>query len=499
MHTTQKLGACRIPNRGVRFQEDGGKPSHHVSFLRENFLGIETLPSLTRHSIRLVAVDDDPAALVILRALLPKGFVVKTYLTGQECLDAIQTELPDMAVLDLKLPDMDGIELLRRLRVMHPRIEVILLTADYSTEAAVAAIKAGASDYLTKPVDAKRLREALGESVQAIRRHQELQVAESDLTAKYCFEGMVGRSPTIRSIYDLVRRIGPHFRVALVSGPSGTGKELVARALHAHSSRSNGPFVVCNCAAIPDSLIEAELFGRLRGAYTGAVGESTGYFGHAAGGTLLLDELGDLPLTAQAALLRAVQFGEVQRLGASSPVKVDVRIVACTNRDLRAAVRNRTFREDLFFRLSTFELTLPPLAHRREDIPLLIRHFLNQSGKEIHKELSGLTAAAEALLLDYSWPGNVRELEQVVHYGAVMAGSPWIDGVDLPAYLRAARTPESLEQAVRSTNRAEAQNRHVLDVLAQTGGDKREAARLLGVSRATLYRSLQRARRDPAR
>src|SRR5450432_739402 len=202
---------------------------------------------------------------------------------------------------------------------------------------------------------------------------------------------MVGRSVAIRNIFDLVRRIGPHFRVALVTGPSGTGKELVARALHAYSSCRNGPLVVCNCAAIPDPLIEAELFGRVKGAYTGAVGDSAGYFGRAAGGTLLLDEFGDLPLTAQAALLRAVQFGEVQRLGASTPIHVDVRIVACTNRDLRAAVRNRTFREDLFFRLGTFELSMPPLAHRREDIPLLIRHFLNRSGSEVHKEISGLT------------------------------------------------------------------------------------------------------------
>jgi len=482
----------------LRFQMYVRKLSQRVSFLRESFLRIETLTSLTGRSIRLVAVDDDPDALSILRALVPEEIAVETYLTGQQCLDAIRTELPDVAVLDLKLPDIDGIELLRRIRVIHPRTEVILLTADYSTEAAVAAIKSGASDYLTKPVDVNRLRDALGRSVQAIRSHRELQVVESDLATKYSFEGMVGRSVAIRNIFDLVRRIGPHFRAALVSGPSGTGKELVARALHTYSSRHSGPMVVCNCAAIPDALIEAELFGHIKGAYTGATGESAGYFGRAAGGTLVLDEFGDLPLTAQAALLRAVQFGEVQRLGGASPVYVDIRIVACTNRDLRAAVRNRAFREDLFFRLSTFELFLPPLAHRREDIPLLVRHFLNRSGREVHKELSGLTAAAETLLLEHSWPGNIRELEQVIQYGAVMAGSPWIDVIDLPAYLRTTLATESPEHAVPYTNRIEAENRHVLDVLAQTGDDKHEAARLLGVSRATLWRLLKRARRDPA-
>jgi two-component system response regulator AtoC len=445
--------------------------------------------------IRLFAVDDDPAALDILRALVPAEIPVQFFLSGQAGIDAVAGDLPDIAVLDLNLPDIDGIELLRRLRLAHPRIEAILLTGDYSTDAAVAAIKAGASDYLTKPVDVNRFRGALDQSIQAIRRHQELLVAERDLTGKYSFEGIVGRSSSMRNIFDLVRRIGPHFRTALVSGPSGTGKELVVRALHTYSIRSSGPFVVCNCAAIPATLIEAELFGRARGAYTGAVGESVGYFGRAAGGTLMLDEIAELPLTAQAAMLRAVQFGEVQRLGAGSPVHVDVRIVACTNRDLRLAVRDGTFREDLFFRLGIFELSLPALARRKEDIPLLVRHFLMRSQAELHKEISGLSAAAEAVLLDHSWPGNVRELEQVIHYGVVMAGSPWVDVADLPAYLRVSAA-ETRELPSRHSNRQEAENQHVLDVLAQAGGRKQEAARLLGVSRATLWRLLKRARQE---
>ena len=448
--------------------------------------------------IRLVAVDDDPAALDLLCALVPPHIAVDRCETGQQCLDRIANEFYDIAVLDLKLPDIDGIEVLRRIRAAQPRIEAILLTGDYSTEAAVAAIKAGASDYLTKPVDVERFRQALGSSVEAIRRRQELLRAESDLAARLSFEGIVGCSPAIRNIFDMVRRIGPHFRTALVSGPSGTGKELVVRALHAHSSRSHGPLVVCNCAAIPPSLIEAELFGRVKGAYTGAVGPASGFFGRAAGGTLMLDEISELPLTAQASLLRAVQFGEVQRLGAEAAVHVDVRIVACTNRDLRAAVRNGTFREDLFFRLGTFELALPALAQRREDVPLLIRHFLERSQAEIHKKIAGLTAGAEALLLEHDWPGNVRELEQVIHYGVVMAASPWVDAGDLPAYLRLARI-DAPEYPLRQPNRIAAENQHVLDVLAQAGGDKQEAARLLGVSRATLWRLLKRARQATLR
>ena len=429
-----------------------------------------------------------------MRALVPEGVVLETCLTGEQCIGAVRAELPDIAVLDLRLPDINGIELLCRIRAIDPRIEVILVTADYSTDAAVAAIKSGASDYLTKPIAGDRLRKALSRSIEAIDTRRRLEAAETDLATRYSFEGMVGCSAVIRRVFDLVRRIGPHFSAALVSGPTGTGKELVARALHAYSSRASGPFVVCNCTAIPDTLIEAELFGRVKGAYTGAVGESAGYFGRAAGGTLMLDEFGDLPPSAQSALLRAVQFGEVQRLGANSAEHVDVRIVACTNRDLRDEVRNRTFREDLFFRVSTFELAVPPLADRREDIPLLIRHFLNRSGQQVGKEFRGLTVAAEELLLKHAWPGNVRELEQVIHYAAVMAGSPWIDLGDLPAYLKAEDGPSPEGNAVRSTNRAEAQNRHVLDVLDRAGGDKLEAARLLGVSRATLYRLLKRAR-----
>jgi len=448
---------------------------------------------LSLNRIRLVAVDDDPDALNILRALVPKEIAVKTYFSGQECLDAMRRELSDIAILDLQLPDINGIELLRRLRAINPRMEVILLTAEYSTEAAVAAIKAGASDYLTKPVDVNRLRNALASSKQAIQTYRGLQDVGHDLAVKYSFEGMVGRCNAVRNVFDMVRRIGPHFRTALVTGPSGTGKELVARALHSYSTHKHGPCVICNCAALPEPLIEAELFGYCKGAYTGAVGESAGYFGRAAGGTLVLDELGDLPLTSQAALLRAVQFGEVQRLGGASPMHVDIRVVACTNRDLRAAVRNRTFREDLFFRLSAFELLLPSLAERKEDIPLLIRHFLSRSGKELQKELSGLTTTAETLMLEHSWPGNVRELEQVIHYGAVMARSQSIDVVDLPPYLRAAHPPKARDLA-DGNNRLMAENHHVLDVFARTGGDKQETARLLGVSRTTMWRLLKRAR-----
>lgn len=441
----------------------------------------------------MIAVDDDPAALAILRLLMPSFVSLQTHCSAQECLDGIDSAAPDIAVLDLRLPDMDGIELLRRLRIACPGLEVILLSADYSTASAVAAIKAGAADYLTKPVETRQFGETLSRSIQAVRVHREFQCAEDQLAAKSAFEGMVGRSPAIRRISEMVRRIGPHFYTAVVTGPSGTGKELVARALHTCAGHG-GPYVVCNCAAIPAELAESELFGRAKGAYTGAVVESPGYFGRASGGTLVLDEFTDLPPGAQAALLRAVQFGEIQRLGVPSVVQVHVRIVACTNQDIRACVGSGSLRQDLYYRLGVFELTLPSLAQRREDIPLLVRHFLNRYAKEIHKEITGLTPAAEQLLLDHQWPGNVRELEQVIHYGVVMARSNWIDGYDLPEYLSLRGSVRQPSYSGSETNRADAESRHVLEVLSQAGGDKRKAASLLGVSRATLYRLLQRAK-----
>jgi len=444
--------------------------------------------------VRIAAVDDDPAAVSLLRLLMPEAVALATYGTGQECLDGIRSRIPDIAVLDLGLPDIDGLDLLRKMRGACPGIEAILLTADCSTASAVAAIKAGAADYLTKPVEAARFAEVLARSVQAVRLHREFQPAEDEAAGQSGFQGMVGRSPAMRKVFEMVRRIAPHFRTALVTGPSGTGKELVARALHASSGPKPGPLVVCNCAAIPESLAEAELFGRARGAYTGAAGESAGYFGRAAGGTLVLDEFGDLPLAAQAVLLRAVQFGEVQRLGTSSPIHVEVRIVASTNQDIRAAVARGAFREDLFFRLGAFEIALPPLGRRREDIPLLARHFVDRFKKELGKEAAGFTARAEQILLEYSWPGNVRELEQAVHYGLVMAASPWIDAQDLPAHLAVTRSAAFSNPLAGELSRSAAESRHVLDVLDRCGGDKRRAAQLLGVSRATLYRLLNRAR-----
>jgi DNA-binding NtrC family response regulator len=439
-------------------------------------------------SLRLIAVDDDHAALDLVRAFVPESIAVETYPTGREFLQAVLSRAPDVVILDLGLPDIEGMELLARIRAAHPRAEIILLTAECSTDAAVAAVRAGASDYLTKPVQPQRFRAALDRSVQTICHYRELLAAESDSAARNGFHGMIGRTPAIRRVFDVVRRIGPHYRAALVTGPSGTGKELVARALHACSNRANRPLVVCNCAAIPESLLEAELFGRVRGAYTGAVGESPGYFGRAAGGTLVLDEIGDLPLTSQAALLRAVQFGEVQRLGAHAPVCLDFLIIACTNRDLRAAVSSGQFREDLFFRLGTFELALPTLAQRREDIPLLIRSFISRCSRDASKEIRGLTKAAEELLYGHGWPGNVRELEQAIHYGTVMASTDLIDVADLPPYLTA------MQHRPLRPLPDEADVSDAAAVLAAANGDKKQAARILGISRATLYRRLKNGR-----
>lgn len=445
-------------------------------------------------TIRLVAIDDDPCALDLVRALVPESISIETYLSGRDSIEAIRTAPPDIVLLDLHMPDLGGMETLRAIRAIDSQTEVILVTGEYSTDAAVLAIRTGASDYITKPLRPERLLESLDRSIEAIRSHRNTETAEDGLESAFEFHGMVGRSPGMRKLFGLVRRIGPHFRSALVSGATGVGKELVARALHACSKRADRPLIVCNCAAIPQELMESELFGRVRGAYTGAVGESHGYFGRAQNATLLLDEIGELPLISQAALLRAVQFGEVQRLGSSTPVSVDTLIIVCTNRDLRGAVSKGQFREDLLFRLGTFEVPVPALTERMEDIPLLVRHFLQRFSRECGKRIHGLTSAAEELVLKYGWPGNVRELEQALHYAVVMATAPVVDVPHLPAYLRAAQhRPPARPAPVKCTPEAAA----VSETLLAFEGDKRQAARALGISRATLYRRLKSARCGP--
>jgi DNA-binding NtrC family response regulator len=361
------------------------------------------------------------------------------------------------------------------------------MTGQYSTESAVEAIQKGASDYMNKPLSLDKLREKVGKLVQEAKRSQHALQLDRDLVETYRFEGMIGRSPLMLDAYTRIRRVAPHFRTVLVTGPTGTGKELAARSLHHLSPVAAGPFAVCNCAAIVETLFESELFGYVKGAFTGATQDKIGLFEYANGGTLLLDEIGEMPLTTQSKLLRVLQSQEIQRVGSPAGRKIDVRVVAATNRDLPTQVAEKKFREDLFYRLSMVEIKLPPLLDRIEDLPLLEHHFLEQFAAQYNKPLATLTRRAQALLARHSWPGNVRELENVIGHACMMSEGAKIDVQELPGYLS---NPESqvLLQREEVLPLAELDRRHARRVLDHVGGNKVRAAEILGISRVTLYR-----------
>jgi DNA-binding NtrC family response regulator len=440
--------------------------------------------------ITLLAIDDDPSSLAFIAATLEQdGLEVVTAGDPEQGLAVARARRPRIVLVDLMMPAMSGMEVLERLVEADPTVNVILMTAHYSTESAVEAIRKGACDYLNKPVPPERLEERISGLLAEIRAGERARRLEEELLDASRFQGIVGRSPQMLEVYARIRRVAPHYRCALVTGATGTGKELAARALHELSPAASGPFAICNCAAVSESLAESELFGHVRGAFTGAVQDKAGMFEYAHGGTLFLDEIGEMPLAMQAKLLRAVQNQEVQRVGSPSARKVNVRIVAATNRDLRASGA-KEFREDLFFRLAMVEIRLPALAERREDLPLLLRHFTDLYARQYQKSIDGITRRAEALLYRHDWPGNVRELENVIGYAAMMSQSGKIDVPDLPESLQTRGPRETGTHPMVTLD--EMQRIHTRRVLEQVGGDKREAARVLGVSRATLYRLLGR-------
>ncbi len=442
-------------------------------------------------TVTLVVIDDDRQSLNLVSAALEQdGVQILTADDPEQGLEIVQQRHPQIVLLDLMMPKMSGMEVLERVVDEDPSTDVILMTAHYSTESAVEAIQKGACDYLNKPLSIERLQERVGRLIAEARTRQKAEALDDELLVAHCFQGIVGRSPLMHELFARVRRIAPHFRTALITGQTGTGKELVARALHDLSPVAKGPFVVCNCAALAENLVESELFGYVRGAFTGANQDKTGMFEHAQGGTLVLDEIGEMPLPVQAKLLRAVQQQEVQRLGSPMVRKVNVRIVASTNRDLRSSVAAKQFREDLFYRLSMVEIKLPALVDRKEDLPLLLRHFVERFANQYGKPFDGLTRRAEMVLNRHQWPGNVRELENVIGYAAMMARTPKIDVHDLPELIVKATPIVPGEDPYPMVCIEEIQRLHARRVLERVGGDKVAAAQILKVSRATMYRLL---------
>ncbi len=450
----------------------------------------------------LLVVDDEVPVLRVVERLARKaGFDVETCASGTEALRMLIRKPTDLAMVDLRMPDVNGLDLLRQIKANVPGCEVILMTAHAAVDSAVEAIKLGAREYLTKPFDFDRLRDVLVNIREELERRAHVVALESQVARQLGFCGMLGRSPIMQEVFSLIQRLAPHAKVVLISGETGTGKELAARAFHQAGSRKSRPFVTINCSAVVDTLFESELFGHVRGAFTGAVETKAGMFETAQGGTLFLDEVGELPLSVQAKLLRALEYGEVQRVGSLQTKRVDVSVVAATNRDLRAEVAAGRFRGDLFYRLNVVELTLPPLRDRREDIPYLTSAFLRDCAHRMRKPVTGLTPQAERVLLNARWDGNIRELKNVIERACMLTDGTLVSERELagafgPELQAQAPRPRSAEPIARSADapaKLDAIEReHILDVLRQVNGNRMAAAKLLGISRRALYRRLER-------
>jgi DNA-binding NtrC family response regulator len=452
-----------------------------------------------RSALSLLIIDDNLGSLEMLsNALAQPDLEILTASDPEEGLDLVHSRHPQIVLTDLIMPHMSGMEVLDRIMEFDPATEVILMTAHYSTESAVEAIKKGASDYLNKPVSIAALREKIGRVVELARKGQYASRLEDELLASAAFEGMVGNSPTMWDMFSRIRRVAPHYRAVLVTGETGTGKDLVAQALHRLSPAGQGRYVVLNCSAVVETLFESELFGHVRGSFTGASNDKAGLFEHAHGGTLFLDEIGDMPLATQAKLLRVLQNQEVQRVGSLTARKVDVRVVAATNHDLRAAIAEKRFREDLYYRLSMVEIKVPSLEDRKEDLPLLERHLIAKFASQYGKEIHALTRRAQIRLAMHSWPGNVRELENVIGHACMMTLGDTIDVQDLPPYLlaegQAVSDPgDTLVPESESAGTLEAQERALIQRAMQAAaGNQSQAARMLRIGRDALRYKLKK-------
>lgn len=451
---------------------------------------------MTDSAPRLLVVDDDPGMLALVsRFAEGEGFEVVTRPGGHPLLSELPVLKPDVVLLDRNMPELGGLDILRVIRDADPECQVILMTADATVESAIEAVKLGALDYLTKPLDFVRLGELFSTVRFGIARRQRLLAADTELAGRFEFYGMVGRSPVMQELFDFIRRLAPHARTALVSGETGTGKELVARALHKLGPRRDRRFFAFNCSAVVETLFESELFGHTRGAFTGAVEAKAGLFEMADGGTLFLDEIGELPLQVQAKLLRVIEYGEVQRVGASEGKRVDVRAIAATNRHLAEEVAAGRFRQDLYYRLNVVEIALAPLRERRDDIPYLTAAFIKEFAKRFEKPLAGLSPGAERLLHDAPWPGNIRELRNVLERACMLSEGRILSEREVLAALGGGQrlAPSVAKPAaadVTATQEPELDRRQIEQALQKVGGNRSAAAKLLGVSRRALYRRL---------
>ncbi|MCR5813308.1 MAG: sigma-54 dependent transcriptional regulator [Desulfovibrio sp.] len=441
---------------------------------------------------RILLVDDDVAHRSMLKTLLGSWhYQVQEASDGAEAVALVQAEAFDLVLSDVRMAQMDGLTALKEILAFNPALPVILMTAYSSVETAVEALRFGAFDYLIKPLDFTALAETVKRAAETPHTPLEPRQLRNLLETGEDGSGILGQSQVMRKLLGDIATVAPTEATVLICGESGTGKELVARALHAQSERRTQPFVVVNCAALAENLLESELFGHEKGAFTGAEKRREGRFLQADHGTLFLDEIGEMPLALQAKLLRCLQQGEVQRVGADTPITVDVRVLAATNRKLEEEVRKGNFRQDLFFRLNVISLEVPALRNRREDIPVLAAHFLEVFARRNKKELKGFAPKAMDSLLRYPWPGNVRELENAVERAVIMAKESFIDRQDLPPALLGA-IPENADNPLAGMTLDHVERLAIEQTLKETGENKSETARRLGITRATLHNKLKK-------
>jgi two-component system, NtrC family, response regulator AtoC len=446
----------------------------------------------TKERTRILVVDDEEIVRESLSGWLQAdGYSLEVAPDGPTAVEKVKAGPYAIMLVDLKMPGMDGLAVLEAVKALRPETAVVIMTAYATVDTAVQAIKHGAYDYLVKPFDPEEL-SLMTEKIaaqQALARENAL--LRKELKREYRFQDLVSKSPSMQAIFDLVRAAAKSNATILVLGESGTGKEVLARAIHAESNRAEAPFVAVSCAALTETLLESELFGHERGSFTGAVARRKGKFEAAQGGTLFLDEIGDISAKLQLDLLRVLEERRITRIGGNEALEVDVRIVAATNRNLKKAVAEGKFREDLFYRLNVIPIALPPLRERREDVPLLVDHFLERMSAESQKRIEGVSAEAMGLLMAYAWPGNIRELRNVLERGAVVATGAIIQAENLglgeqpkaPAPAEAAGAPATLE---------EVEKRHIAFVLGEAHGNVTQAARTLGIDRATLYNKIKK-------
>ena len=441
-------------------------------------------------SMKILVVDDEALVRDIIRKGLSQmgGFNVEVAQSGLEAIEKIEKDVFDLVLTDLKMPGMDGLELLKTIKGTRPEVMVIMMTAYGSIETAVEAMRIGANDYITKPIDLNELLIHISKVQKESLLLRENLLLRMEVRKKFEFNNIIGKSKKMQEIFSLIEKVAPGSSTVMIYGGSGTGKELVAKAIHYNSLRTDRPFIPFNCGAIPETLVESELFGHTKGAFTGAIQAKKGLFEEANGGTLFLDEISTILPSVQVKLLRVLQEKELMRVGSTERTKIDVRMIAATNVDLETAMKNGKFREDLFYRLHVFPISLPDLKERKEDIPLLAYHFLDRYSKEAKKEIKGISKQAMKLLLEYHWPGNVRELENTIERAVIMTDQDTLVPNDLPKDLMEGFS-EMIKRGVKDRKSLDdIKSEYIKEILKEVGGNKRIASEILNVNPRTLYR-----------